>query len=460
MTRFRPSPATPLSPLPAGSRGLAPPTPTPNRRRRALAVFVGLSALAATPPALADEPNNPGFSESIPNRVRFATFNVSLYGERAGEVLERLAKPGDRQAECLAEIIQRVRPDVLLVNEIDYDPEHATLRAFCDNYLAVPQHASEHPDGPAEPIVFAYQFLADTNTGEPSGFDLDRNGRTNARAGTEAYGGDCWGFGRYQGQYGMAVLSRWPIDAEGVRTFQNFRWAQMPGAQLPDDPATPAPNDWYSAEALGRFPLSSKSHWDVPIQVGGRRIHLLASHPTPPIFDGPENRNGRRNHDEIRLWVDYVGPTADGAYIVDDAGNAGGLPAASSFVVVGDLNSDPHDGEGSPSINRLLSSPRIAQYEPPASRGAVEQAARQGGANAHHHGDPAHDTCDPPDDPGPGNLRLDYVLPSADLRVIASGVFWPVREDPLFRLVGEHPFPSSDHRLVWADVAIGEDAPE
>ncbi len=58
--------------------------------------------------------------------------------------------------------------------------------------------------------------------------------------------------------------------------------------------------------------------------VGKTTLHLLASHPTPPAFDGPEDRNGRRNHDEIRFWNDYL-DRAEIGYIRDDAGLAGGL---------------------------------------------------------------------------------------------------------------------------------------
>ncbi|MGO3815510.1 MAG: endonuclease/exonuclease/phosphatase family protein, partial [Cellulosimicrobium funkei] len=57
-------------------------------------------------------------------------------------------------------------------------------------------------------------------------------------------------------------------------------------------------------------------------------------------------------------------------------------------------------------------------------------------------------------DTAPGNLRADYVLPSRDLRVRDAGVFWPVQADPLSRLTGVFPFPSSDHRLVWVDLAV------
>ena len=107
----------------------------------------------------------------------------------------------------------------------------------------------------------------------------------------------------------MVVYSKYPIDTDDVRTFQHFSWADMPGALLPDDPATAAPADWYSPEELDVFRLSSKSHWDVPIEIGKKTVHFLVSHPTPPTFDGTEDRNGTRNHDEIRFWADYVSPS-------------------------------------------------------------------------------------------------------------------------------------------------------
>jgi hypothetical protein len=228
----------------------------------------------------------------------------------------------------------------------------------------------------------------------------------------------------------------------------------MPGALLPDDPATPAPADWYSDEELEVFRLSSKSHWDVPINVAGKIVHLLASHPTPPVFDGPEDRNGRRNFDEIRFWADYLQPGRRSSYIYDDEGTHGGLEPGASFVVAGDLNSDPFDGDSIPgSAQLLLEHPRVNTSVTPSSDGAVEQAELQGGANETHIGDPQFDTADFADT-APGNLRADYVLPSKNLRIKDAGVFWPTTDDPLFGLVGTFPFPSSDHRMVWVDLNV------
>jgi hypothetical protein len=404
-----------------------------------VALLAALSLLALDAAALAADNDAAGGSH-VRRSARFATFNASLNRAAEGELVADLSTPDDVQAQAVAEVIQRVRPDVLLINEFDFDAEGLAARLFQRNYLSVGHNG-------AAPISYRYRFVAPSNTGVPSGFDLDNNG---------SVGGpnDAFGFGAYPGQFGMAVFSRYPILRDRVRTFQRFLWRDMPGALLPDDPATPAPADWYSPEELAVFRLSSKSHWDVPVLVGRKVIHTLVSHPTPPVFDGPEDRNGRRNHDEIRLWSDYVLPSRSG-YLYDDQGRRGGLKAGARFVIMGDQNADPFDGDSVPgAAQQLLENPRVNASRTPTSPGGPEQAVLQGGANLTHRGDPAFDTADFVDVPGPGNLRVDYVLPSKNLRILAAGVFWPLSSDPLFRLVGVFPFPTSDHRLVWVDVRV------
>jgi hypothetical protein len=376
--------------------------------------------------------------------VRFATFNASLNRNNAGQALADMSVPGNPQADAVAEIIQRIRPEVLLINEFDFYEDNALAEAFQTNYL-------DHPHtlgGPTtQPIDYPYVFVAPSNTGVPSGFDLNNNG---------VVGGpdDALGFGFFPGQFGMAVFSQHPILFDEVRTFQHFLWKDMPGARLPDDPATPAPADWYNAAELAVFPLSSKSHWDVPIDVDGTVVHFLVSHPTPPVFDGLEDRNGTRNFDEIRFWADYITPGRTSRYIYDDAGVSGGLKPGEPFVIAGDQNSDPLDGDSIPgSIQQLLEHPLVNTKVTPESEGAIEAAALQGGANANHRSDPRFDTADFADG-APGNLRADYVLPRKNLRIVDAAVFWPLQASPLFALTGVFPFPSSDHRAVWVDVNV------
>lgn len=397
--------------------------------RRLLLTCAAASVLVALPAAGASA------KTERTNPVRFATFNASLNRATAGELRadlqDALAGTVDPQLGAVLRIVEINAPDVLLINEFDYEAGNAALFAELAGY--------------------PYSYEAPSNTGIQSGFDLDNDGTVGT--GPNA-GNDAFGFGVFPGQYGMAVFSKYPILTDEVRTFQNFRWADMPGARLP---VSPDGTSWYSPDELEVLRLSSKSHWDVPVKVGsgrnGKVVHFLVSHPTPPTFDGAEDRNGTRNADEIRFWADYVQPRAS-RYVYDDAGHGGGLARGASFVIAGDMNSDPLDGDSvDGAIQQLLDSPRIDAGSAPQSAGATEAAALQGGANATHLGDPRFDTADFSDS-APGNLRADYVLPSKNLRVVDAAVFWPVQADPDSALTGVFPFPSSDHRLVRVDVRV------
>lgn len=398
----------------------------------ALAGVAGLTLAAAALPAAADDRragrDHPGQGQK--HDVRFATFNASLNRAEEGQLEQDLSTGDNAQARNVAETIQRANPDVVLVNEFDYSRKAAGL--FRDNYLEVGQRG-------ADPVEYPYHYIAPSNTGVPSGHDLNGDGKVGGPD-------DAHGFGEFPGQYGMVVYSKYPIDSARVRTFQDFRWADMPGNRIPDG--------YYSEAARQDLRLSSKSHWDLPIQVGRKRVHFLVSHPTPPTFDGAEDRNGRRNADEIRFWGDYVSGGKDARYVYDDEGRTGGLARGESFVIAGDQNADPRDGDSfEGAINQLLDHRRVNGSTAPTSRGGVEAAEVQGGVNDEHDGPAAQDTADFGEPPG--NIRADYVLPSRDLPIRDSRVFWPTSEDPLSRLTGVHPFPTSDHRLVWVDTKVG-----
>lgn len=366
-----------------------------------------------------------------PQRVRVATFNIAMGFDTAGEMSAALASGRHERLRQVAAILQRVRPDIVLLNEFDYDPSVDAAESFQRNYLAASQQGRE-------PIDYPHAFREAVNTGVDSTLDLDGDGRTGGP-------GDAWGFGHFPGQYGMLVLSRFPLDRDASRTFQHFLWSAMPGALRPRNPDGSA---FYPDSTWNRLRLSSKSHWDLVFRIAGTDLHLLASHPTPPVFDGPEDRNGRRNFDEIRFWREYTSPDPT-TWIEDDQGRRGGLAADAHFVIAGDLNADPADGDSRPgAIAQLLGAPWIQSTCVPASTGAAEAAREQGGVNATQSGDPSHDTADF-NDRYTGNLRLDYVLPSSNLTVTGCGVYWPAQG-----LLDTDPAQASDHRLVWLDIAL------
>ncbi len=377
-----------------------------------------------------------------PGCVRVATFNVALNRKENGQLVRDL-KAGDEQAKRIATIVQLVAPDILLANEVDYS-EGEAAKLLRDNFFLKPQ--SSVLNTRASSLV--HLFTAPVNTGVGSGLDLNLNGRSTDND-------DNWGYGAFPGQYGMAVYSRFPISEKDVRTFQMFRWSQMPNPKRPKlaDKGTGQEKFFHSNDVWEKLRLSSKSHWDVPIRVKGNTLHIIASHPTPPVFDGLEDRNGCRNHDEIRLIRDYVNGTEEGNYLVDDQGRPGPLTADALFVILGDLNSDPKDGSGlSQGILDLLSSPRVHSDFVPASEGAVEASRLQGKANLKHKGNAANDTGDFNDNE-PGNLRVDFVLPSSNCKVVNSGVFWPTAEQ--LNDIDPKLADASDHHLVWLDIEFG-----
>ncbi len=374
-----------------------------------------------------------------PVSLRVATFNASLFRSGDGDLRSDLPGGADADALRVAEVLQRVRPDIVLINEFDWDDGGEAARVFSAEYLAVGQNG-------AEALEYPYWYVPTTNTGAHSGVDLDGNGEAVSAPGSQSYGNDAFGFGQFPGQYGMVVFSRYVLDAQRPRTFQTLRWADMPDNLLP--------TDWYSEEAASVFRLSSKNHVDLAVDVDGHTLHILASHPTPPSFDGSEDRNGRRNHDEIRLWNDYVTGGQAAAYIQDDAGTAGGLDASAHFVILGDQNSDPNDGDSRrEALTALLANPRVQDTQP-ASDGAAAAAISDGRVNQTHTGDARLDTADFSDNQV-GNLRVDYALPSATLQVVDSGVFWPAPDTEFADLENV-----SDHHLVWVDIVISAEPAE
>lgn len=310
----------------------------------------------------------------------------------------------DPQIAAIIAVVDHINPDILLLTNFDYDAGGTGMLEFSNN-LQTP---------------YEYQFSARPNAGVQTGIDVDGDGYTgDAR--------DALGYGRFLGDGGMALFSRYPIQPEDITDLTDLRWRDVAGAVLPK-----LNGEVFPSEAVQDvLPVSSSGHWIVPIDVGGVVVTLLAYSATTPIFDGPEDFNGLRNRDELRVWEVLLDESID----------------ASAFrpILIGNVNADPFDGEGIRSgIADILDHPAL---QDPAPRSNGADAA----ANNTHIGNPALDTADWSDE-GPGNLRVSYVLPSRDLTVNGAGVFWPTMEDPLASLLGGDGMAAGPHHLVWVDV--------
>lgn len=366
--------------------------------------------------------------------IRVATFNSYLNRTASGELYTDLTSGTDTQIQNVAHIIQLVKPDIILINEFDYNGT-ANVDLFIQNYLNVAQ-------GTEPSINYPYYYVAPSNTGIPTGLDVNNNGVIGTSG--QDYGDDCYGFGEFPGQYALVVLSKYPIDTNNIRTFQKFLWKDMPSAYLPTNSDG---SDYYSTSVLDIYRLSSKSHWDIPVDVNGKTVHILASHPTPPTFDDGDKDtnaslvdwNGLRNHDEIRLWADYIqGET----YIYDDNNVSGGMAGDTRFVIVGDQNADPDEGDSyQNAIMQFMNHSLINASVAPTSLGATSE-----GESDRENDDTAN-----------WDMRADYVLPSVfGFEIDDCQVFWPQLNDVKHYLVEQTNGTenSSDHRLVWCDLNI------
>ena len=298
--------------------------------------------------------------------LRIATFQTELHRRSPGLLLRDLGREAEDVDWVLARMAE-LDADVWVLQDFDYDFEGLALSLF------------------AARAGFEHYLAAAPNTGVQTGVDLDNDGRLRGPR-------DAHGYGWFSGQGGLAILSRYPLTM--VEDASDLIWAKLPWATLPEG--------FYSPEALAVLRLSHTAHWRVRVDAP-EPFDLLTAYPTTPVFDGPEDRNGLRNADELRLLM-RMAEAVEGP-----------------FVIAGDLNLDPDRGEGLRGVMQdFLASGRVQDPLP----GQV--TADFGEESA-------------------GKLRVSYVLPSPEWRVTDAGIAEaeaPESGDTLF----------TRHHPVWVDL--------
>ncbi|AYE84897.1 endonuclease/exonuclease/phosphatase family protein [Sulfitobacter sp. D7] len=316
-----------------------------------------------------------GFAQAEP--LRIATFNTELSRKGPGILLRDILRGDDPSIASVVQTIAAADPDIIALQGIDYDLERSALNALADALTAA---GAPYP----------HRFAAPPNAGRQSDVDLNGDGKLGGPR-------DAQGYGRFFGQGAMALLSRHPILTEDLQDFSTLIWRDLPGSLYPMIDGKP----FAGAEAHATQRLSSNSHWALPVQLPDGPITLLTYHATPPVFDGPEDRNGRRNHDETAFWSHHL------AGVI-------GTPPQDAFILLGDANLDPTRGEGrGDAIARLLAHPTL--QDPLPGQSTVDWSQT-------------------------GPMRVDYILPSRDWQVLDAGLIWPEGED------------ASRHALVWVDL--------
>ncbi len=304
--------------------------------------------------------------------LRIATWHADLSHKGPGLLVRAFLRD-----EVDLSGIAAVQPDVILLTDIDYDASHVALQ------LAQTALSAQGLDLP-------HRLALRPNTGRSTGLDLDGDGRLGGPR-------DAQGFGWFSGQGGMAVLSRYRLRLTG--DLSALLWTEAPDSAIPvDDPGAEIQR------------LSTAAHWAVEVQMPARTLTLMTLSATPPVFDGPEDRNGRRNRDEALLWAHVL----DGTLAVAPLAGAA-FSADAPVIVMGNFNLDPEKGEGwHAAMQRVLSHPRLSDPLPRVPTVSWDKT---------------------------GPMRVSYILPDRSLPVDDAGVTAPVPE-------------MGPHGLVWVDLSL------
>ena len=287
----------------------------------------------------------------------------------------------------MAEIIQRVRPDVLLINEFDFDARGTALRLFQDNYLSVP-----HNGAAADRLPL--RLTAPSNTGIPSGLRPEQQRRFTP----------------------VARLRRRRVRLRLLpRPVRHGRLLEVPDRRRrhPDVPALPV--EGHAGRPAARrpgdpgrrrlvLPRRARRASGCRRRATGTCRSRSAARPctswsaTRPrrSSTAPEDRNGTRNFDEIRLWADYVTARRTAGYIYDDAGRSR-RPAAGRDVrdrrrpELRPARRRQHPGLRSSSCSTTRGSTRRPR---PTARAASRRPRCRAAPTSTHRVGPAYDTAD------------------------------------------------------------------
>ncbi len=397
-------------------------------------------------------------------KIRVAQFNVAMSFPKEGQLYQELDKhrvEGTHQLrfQRIAATLQQIRPDILLLCEFDHqadDRGYSSIDLFLSEYCGTEQLGQKAIDYP-------YRYLAPSNTGTTLATAL--TGKSEPRLPEDGVG-----FGCYPGHFNFVLLSKYPIKEDEVMSWRQLAWANKEDHSMP--------SNYYVEAIANELKLSSKNHIKLPLDINGQQLNLVYCHPTPPVFDGEEQRNFRRNSDEIKLLVDildnadylrqYEQEQVGYIEIIEDENNR--YPSKHNekkpqpdlvdgpFVILGDLNNDVLDGDGDKAaMTRLLKHSRI-HHEcangrlRPKSRGGFFYHLVLKRRGIERKGKPAYWTH-------LNGLRLDYVLPSAELHVVNSGVFWPEKKELYREWLEDSKHRQkeaayTDHRMVWVDVVM------
>ena len=285
-------------------------------------------------------------------------------------------------------ILKKLAPDLLSLNEIQYDLPGVPDAGFATTGQNLNKLAPRIGMGQATSVFFPANTGMNAKPQADGSYILESPTDEQRRLFADPVN-----FGMFPGQYSTGLLSR--LDVLSVKEFHNISWKQVHPdlslADFTDSNGEPLPED---------MSLFDKNFTHVVVRFQDKPLHLILFHTVPSFHFGNERTpNFQRNLDQLRFLQWYLGSDQSGITQVEGIEP---LKKGASFVAMGDWNVDPEsDNPGARVIIELhaefqmWTEERVVTYHGSsfASGGFVAQ--------------------------------FDYILLSKDLKVVKSGVYQP-----------------------------------
>jgi len=348
--------------------------------------------------------------------TRVGTYNIEILSS------SKLNDPDEPQVNAAVEVIARVSPDILAIQELQYELEAGETPGAMDEanngrVLADLMRAADETGG------YDHTLIVLGNSGfDWPGYDPDVH---------DPYFGP--GGSTPPGMFNMAVISRYPILVDQVEFIIDFSWTDLPENSLSVLEAT------TGVVVPAGFPLFSAGLLVAPIDLGDEILYLVVLQTTPPHVSDIHKHRNLDQLTGLRLLVDGALPGYEDA-----------LPSDARFVLVGDWNADGDHGDGFPeAIYQLLEHPSITPFQPTGAGSIGVSPEKNTTASVCGEGD-GLDAADPATGM---QFQMDYVLPSANLGApITGGMFYPdfETEPDDWALACA----ASNHMLLWGDLPL------
>ncbi|MBI2896076.1 MAG: endonuclease/exonuclease/phosphatase family protein [Deltaproteobacteria bacterium] len=369
-----------------------------------------------------------GDGDADPIHIRIGHLNIKEAST------DKILDDDDEQVTAAAEVLGRFAADIVDLNEIQYDIEDLPVLGMPG---ADDRTGPGGFDGGAENALRIAERIHAAAPEVDYPYTLTTVGNSGYYWEGEDYGEWSWelrGWGEWPGRFNTAVLSRYPILTDQVRVVHDFAWEDLPENRIQQM------RDENGMEVPEGFPLFEKALNVVPIDLGPEVLWLVLLHPTasPAAFDPI---NPYRNYDELRALALFLDGELPGVEP---------LPDGARFVVSGDLNGDPDDGDGlDGAVAQVLDHPSLVAVFP---TGAGTRG-QNGEYNTFLGGCGNDDGATVEDPTVRFQMQLDYVLASASIGPpTETGLFFPdfrtERED--FDLACR----ASDHRFLYIDIDL------